>query len=457
MKDMTMRTTGHPFNPRNSRRAFLRGLGIAAGVSPFIPLLNASAQESVFPKRLVLFYTPHGTILDAWKPTGTQTAFNFGPILAPLEKHKPKVVVLNGLSIPDKGVGAPHTKGPSLLWSGSTLLDDGTFIRSDGSGGPTYGWNSAPSIDQTIANTIGTKTAYKSLEFGLRCGGSMPQSRMVYTGPKQPLPPRDDPYAAFGQLFANLPNAGGQPMIDKLTAQRKSSIDIVKAELDSLKPRASAADREKLDAHLTSLRSIETRLTAQVGAACTAPMLGAKLDSKAIANTPTIFDRGLDVMVASLACDLTRVASFQYRVGDNDSTVYSWMNLPEHHITTHSGDSDAAAKDSMIKIYTFFSEHFAYLLDRLDSIPEGNGTMLDNTLVVWGSELGKGNSHSFQNIPFVLAGGLAGTVKTGRFLTYPNTTMHNRLLVSICNLMGLPNIQTVGNTDTGTGPLPDLV
>ena len=111
----------------------------------------------------------------------------------------------------------------------------------------------------------------------------------------------------------------------------------------------------------------------------------------------------------------------------------------------------------MTQIYTFFSQHFAYLLDRLDSIPEGNGTMLDNTLVVWGSELGKGNSHSFQNIPFVLAGGLAGSVKTGRFLNYPNTTMHNRLLVSICNLMGLPNIQTVGNTDTGTGPLPDLV
>ena len=90
-------------------------------------------------------------------------------------------------------------------------------------------------------------------------------------------------------------------------------------------------------------------------------------------------------------------------------------------------------------------------------IPEGKGTMLDNTLVVWGSEIGTGYTHAFQNIPFVLAGGLAGSVKTGRFLNYPNTTMHNRLLVSICNLMGLPNIQTVGNTDTGTGPLPDLV
>jgi len=175
-------------------------------------------------------------------------------------------VVINGLSIPDKGVGAPHTKGPSLLWSGSTLLDDGTFIRSDGSGGPTYGWNSAPSVDQTIANAIGTKTAYKSLEFGLRCGGSNPASRMIYTGPKQPLPPaRRSLCGVFSQLFANLPNSAGQPMIDKLTAQRRSSIDIVKAELDGLRPRASAADREKIDAHLTSLRSIETRLTRDGG------------------------------------------------------------------------------------------------------------------------------------------------------------------------------------------------
>jgi hypothetical protein len=247
-------------------------------------------------------------------------------------------------------------------------------------------------------------------------------------------------------------------MIDRLTAERRSSIDIVKAELDSLRPRASAADREKIDAHLTSLRSIETRLTGSATTAvCNPPMLGNKLDAKAMANTPTVFDRGLDVLVASLACDLTRVASFQHTVGDNDGTVYSWLGAPEHHITSHAGDSDATAKEHLINIYTWFSERFAYLLDRLDSVVEGNGTMLDNTLVVWASELGKGNSHSFASIPIVLAGGLAGSIKTGRYLTYPTATTHNRLLVSMCQLMGLADVQTFGNTDTGTGPLPNLV
>jgi Protein of unknown function (DUF1552) len=452
-----MTTLGHPFNPRNSRRSFLRGLGVAAAASPFIPLLNASGQEKVFPKRLVLFFTPHGTIMDAWQPAGDPTSFTFGRILAPLEKHKSKLVVIRGLGIPDKGVGAPHTKGPALLWSGSTLLDDGTFIRPDGSGGPTYGWNSSASVDQIIANVVGTKTAYKSLEFGVRCGGSRPQSRMIYSGPKQPLPPRDDPYAAFGQLFANVTGTGGPPMIDRLTAQRLSSIDIVKGELSSLRPRASAADREKIDAHLTSLRSIETRLTSSgTGIVCTPPMLGTKLDAKAVANTPTVFDRGLDVLVASLACDLTRVASFQHTIGDYDGTVYSWLGAPEHHITSHAADGDATAKEHLINIYTWFSERFSYLLDRLDSVVEGNGTMLDNTLVVWGSELGKGNSHSYASVPFVLAGGLAGTIQTGRYLTYPSGTIHNRLLVSMCQLMGLPDVQTIGNTDTGTGPLPNL-
>lgn len=437
-----------------SRRRFLGGLGVAAAASPFIPLFNASGQAPLMPKRLVLFFTPHGTVWNQWKPTGTETAFTLGPILAPLEKHKARINVLSGIGIPDKGVGAPHTKGPSLLWSGSTLLDDGTFNRSDCAGGCTYGWNTTPSVDQLIVGALNPPTTYKSLQFGVRCGGNNPASRMIYTGPKQPLGPETDPWAAFGRLFAAPVSSDA---LTKLRAERKSVIDVVRADLGGVRLRAPAADRVKLDAHLESIRAIETRLAASQ-AACAAPVLGTKAAANDAVNTPMVMDRHFDLIAAALACDLTRVVSFQHTIGDNDGTVHSWLGQNQaHHAMSHAPDSDTATWANLAKVYTWYSTKFGELLDRLAAIPEGAGSVLDNTLVVWGSELGKGNSHSFAQVPFVLAGGAGGALRTGRFLQYGAGVTHNRLLVSLCRAMGVTTIDKVGNTDLGSGPLPGLL
>ena len=163
-------------------------------------------------------------------------------------------------------------------------------------------------------------------------------------------------------------------------------------------------------------------------------------------------------MVSALACDLTRVASLQYKIGDNDNAFYRWLGIDfeGHHLITHAGDSDEKARTALGAIYRWYADRFAYLLDKLAAVPEGNGTMLDHTLVVWGSELGKGNSHSFAPTPFVIAGGAGGAVKAGRFFSLDRVP-HNRLLVSVCNAMGLVNVQKFGATDPGTGPLPGLL
>jgi hypothetical protein len=124
---------------------------------------------------------------------------------------------------------------------------------------------------------------------------------------------------------------------------------------------------------------------------------------------------------------------------------------------THAPDSDTATWGQLAQIYTFYAQKFAALLDRLAAVKEGAGTLLDNTLVVWGSELGKGNSHSFAQVPFVVAGGAAGAVRTGRFLQVAAGTPHNRLLVAIAHAMGATTINTVGSTDTGSGPLSGLL
>jgi hypothetical protein len=442
------------YNPHFHRRSFLQRIGAAGFLAPFVPLLNASAQEATFPRRLILWFTPHGTIYNAWKPTVTGTTFTLGPILAPLERHKNKLIILDGMRIKTDSPIFPHTKGPPLLWTASELAADKTFSR----GGLNYGWNTGPSVDQVIAAVIGGQTAYRSLEFGVRVGSNFPANRLIYTGPAQPLAPATDPYAAFTRLFANLTTSTTPAQQDQLRADRASVLDVLKTELNDVRLRTSVAERFKIDAHLAAIRDIEMALVSgsAVVAGCHAPVLPAKIDPNAAANVSATMDRHSDIVAAAFGCDLTRVASFQMRLGETDTDTYDFLgNKGEHHLTSHNPDSDATATAELVRLYTFYSQKFAYLLDKLDSIVEGNGTVLDNTLVVWGSEIGKGNNHSFEKIPFVLAGGAGGRVKPGRVMQLANVD-HSRLLVSMCNLMGLPNVQTFGKNDVGQGPLAGL-
>lgn len=442
-------------NPRFSRRGLLGALGASAALSPFVPLLNAHGQEAQ-PLRLILWFTPHGTIYDNWKPSGGEADFTFSPILRPLERHRAKLNVLDGLRIQADGVGAPHTKGPPLLWTASPLIDDMTFERPDGSGGFYFGWNSAPSLDQVILNRLEVTTPYRSLEFGVRSGGNHPGSRMIYTGSETPLAPETNPWRAFARLIGDIGKTSEE--LEAIRAERRSVLDVLNGELTSLQTKISAADKKKIDAHLTAVREIELRLQSS-SIACEGPVLGDEVDANRASNTPLVMDAMISLMAASLSCGLSQVASMQYRVGENDGGyLYDWLGITslEHHLMTHEPDSNEAAKADLTKIYTWYSEMFAKFLDQLDAVPEGSGTLLDNSIVVWGSELGKGNSHSFDRVPFVVAGGAGGKLRTGRYLQYQNVE-HNRLLVSVARLMGLAETEKFGTTDTGTGDLTGFV
>jgi Protein of unknown function (DUF1552) len=438
-------------NPLVSRRALLSGLGVSAALSPFLPLLNAQGQEAQ-PLRLILWFTPHGTVYDNWKPTGGQTDFTLSPILKPLEPHRAKLNILDGLRVQADGVGAPHTKGPPLLWTGSPLNNDMTFTRADGSGGMYYGWNSAPSLDQILIGKLKPTTPYKSLEFGVRSGGSHPGSRMIYTGTQTPLAPETNPWAAFKRLIGDIGKTTGE--LERIRTERRSVLDVLGSELTSLQGKIGSADKVKIDQHLAAVREIEMRLQ-NSNVACQGPVLGTEVDSNKASNTPLVMDAMVSLMAASLSCGLSNFASMQYRVGENDSGyVYDWLGITdlEHHLMTHEADTNMTARGELTKIYTWYAEMFGKFLTKLDAIPEGNGTMLDNSLVVWGSELGKGNSHSFEKMPFVVAGGAAGKLKTGRYLQF-NGVEHNRLLVSMAQLMGVPEMDKFGTTDTKTGNL----
>ncbi len=435
-----------------TRRNLLRGLGASSLLSPFVPLLNASGQTAQFPKRLVLFYTPHGTVPEAWRPTGSGTSFELSPILKPLERHKSKLNVLDGLDVTHSKVTAPpHTEGIGVLWTGSNLSAGTAFKVQQYS----IDWVDGPSIDQFIAKQIGDGSARRSLELGVNSGSNSPTSRMIFAGPKQPLQPEASPWRAFDNVFSNFePSAAGQMAFEAQKARRQSVLDSVHGQLDLLATRVAAADRHKLEAHLEGVRELERRLQAGRPAECKPPELGPSLGSGSGSQTPQVLDRQIDVLAASLACGLTNVGSIQCKVGDNDGTVYSWAGSSGgHHGLSHEPNSNQDARANLVKIYTWYADRFAYLLDRLAAVPEGDGTVLDNTLVVWGSEIGVGNSHTFENVPFVLAGGAGGAIETGRYLQFGGVE-HNRLLVSICHAFGLSDVTTFGSTDKGSGPLP---
>jgi hypothetical protein len=436
-----------------TRRRLLQGLGVSAGLAPFVPMLQREAEAGGgMPKRLVLFFHPHGTIRENWLPQGTQDAFTLPTILEPLTPHVADITVVDGLTIYPQGpVGGPHTVGPAYLFTGSRMQDGSEF---DHGCCTPHGWNTTASVDQVVAEAVGKASAYKSLEFGVRTGSQFPGARISYAGPAQPLPPERDPSAMFDRLFGDW--SGDPQQAARLKAERLGILDAVGPELDSLMTKVGPDDRVKIEAHADAVAALQHRL--QLQHECTVPATPAAMDSNLQANVPELSRLQLDLMVEALACGLTNVASIMYRVGENDNHPYPWLGISQgHHELSHAGDSDTAARASLTSIYRWYAEEFAYLVDRMANIVEADGSrLLDNTLIVWGSEIGIGNTHAWGPMPFVLAGGCGGSIRTGRFITQDGAN-HCRLLTTICNAMGLAEVESFGNLDDGAGPLGGLL
>lgn len=425
-----------------SRRMFLGGTAAAGSALALFPWLQAAAAPA--PTRLLLFFTPHGTVWDQWRPTGGETDFTLSPILEPLAAHRDGIVIVDGVELK---VGTdyyiPHTYTMPLLWTGSPIdTSTSEFCREDH--GQCFGWNTGVSVDQFIAGQLdGVPTPYSSIELGLGCGGLHPATRMIYSAPAMPRSPLDSPELAFSTLFGTIdPN---QEQAAKDAKRRKSVLDRALDDFNSRRAELSAADQARLDAHGDSIRELELSLTA----VCEPP------EAPVDVNSETSIDRLSDLMASALGCSLTRVASMQIRIADNDNTLYPWVGLDTggHHTMSH--DSGAPAQSTLAQVYRWYAERFAYLLDRLAAMPDVDGrTVLDNTLVIWGSELGQAWDHDISNVPFVFAGA-TDLLRGGRYLS-GSTITHGRVLVSACHAMGLTDVDTYGSLDTGSGPLPGL-
>jgi hypothetical protein len=436
---------------RNStRREFIRRLGLGAAAAPFVwnlPSLGFANTQGR-KQRLVVVFSPNGVVPTQFWPDEEGDQFTIKESLKPLEAFRDKMLILHGVCDKVRGDGDNHMRGMGCLLTGVELFPGNIQGGSD----TPAGWSSGISIDQEIKNFLQsrpeTKTRFGSLEFGV----VVPEradtwTRMVYSGPNKPIAPIDDPYQMFNKLYGRM----------KDQESLKSILDDVLADLNKVSAAVSAEDRKLLEEHATFVREMEQELRAggqeQVGHAVPELEPGVKDDND---NMPRISKMQVDLMINSFAADFARVATLQFTNSVGQAKM-RWLGVEEgHHDLSHKPDSDEDAQQKLTKINAWYCEQLAYLVKRLAETPEpgGPGNMLDNTLVIWTNELGKGNSHTLDDIPFVLVGnGL--DFRMGRSVKYPKLP-HNRLLLSLAHGFG-HRIERFGNPNfCGDGPLPNL-
>jgi len=433
-----------------TRRSFLSkfSAGALALSLPVWRNLEAQAQTIPVPKRFFGIFTPNGTVTDqffpAQGPHGTLPA-----ILQPLDAFKSQFMTLKGVqmdsTIGDSKPGGPHMKGPGAMLTGGWLLE-GSFT---GAGGPA-GYANRVSVDQYLAQQLGQDSAFPSLEFGVDIQGQEPLRVISYRGPNQPNPAIDDPWVMFDRVFANLtPDNTNR---DQLLAERRSVLDYVSGELTTLETQLPADDRPRLEAHLSGIRSVEHQLD-NLNRVCMAPTVGTKVDPYAKENYPAIGQLQMDLMFQAHVCDLTRISTFMWSNADSWQ-YFPWIGVDEeHHALSHLIDDASQAK--LVTINTWYSQQMAYLLTKLDGVPEGDSTLLNNSVVLWGNEIGVGDTHTHQNIPWLLAGTAGGYFSTGRSIDFGGQP-HNNLLLSVLHAFGLESETTFGAPENCTGPLVGL-
>ncbi len=433
-----------------TRRSFLSNLsaGALALTLPVWRSLEAKAQTAPVTKRLFVFFTPNGTLPEQFFPA-SGPLLTLPPLLAPLDAFKNQLLVLRGVHmhsmVGDTKPGGPHMKGPGAMLTGGWLLE-GSFT---GAGGPA-GYANSISVDQAVAAQIGTQTAFPSLEFGVAIAGQEPLRVISYRGSNQPNEPVDDPWAMYDRVFSTF--VPDQTERERLKRAQSSVLDYVKDEIAELSPRLPARDRVRLDAHLTAIRNIERKLDT-LGRPCEQPVLGEPIDPHAKENYPLIGKLQMELMFQAHLCDLTRVSTFMWSNADSWQ-YFPWIGVDEeHHALSHL--TDPASLEKLTRINVWYAEQIAYFLGLLASVPDGDGTMLDNSLVLWGNEIGEGSTHTHEHIPWLLAGSAGRHFAPGRALEFAGEP-HNNLLLSVLHAFDMEDRTSFGAAEYCTGPLAGL-
>ncbi|MDB6037194.1 MAG: hypothetical protein JWM99_1035 [Verrucomicrobiales bacterium] len=426
------------------RRRFIKQLGISAASIPFlIGLPSLGMGSPVRPRqRLIIMFSPNGTIPSEYWPEEAGSDFKLKEIMSPLAAFQDRMLFLHGISNKVRGDGDNHMRGMSCLLTGIELFPGNIQGGSD----TPAGWASGISIDQEIKNYFqnreDTKTRFGSLEFGVGVTDRAdPWTRMSYGGPNQPIAPISDPYQMYEKLYGQL----------KEKENLQSILDDVRGDLSKVRMIFCAEDRRLLDDHTALVRQMENEIKsgASQKLRVTPPHFeGGVADQND--NVPRLSRMQIDLLVNSFVNDMPRVATLQYTKSVGSAKM-NWLDIKDgHHSLSHEPDKDETAKAKLVKINKWFAGELCYLLEKLRNTPEpgGSGTLLDNTMVVWTNELGKGNNHTLDNIPFVMFGGGFG-FQMGRSLKLEKVP-HNRLHMALAHAVG-HRIETFGKRELCEG------
>jgi len=422
---------------RLHRRDFIRRFGISTAALPFlVGLPSLGLASPVRPRqRLVVVFSPNGTIPSAFWPDEQGTDFQLKEIMTPLEPFKDRMLVLKGLSNKVRGDGDNHMRGMSCLLTGIELFPGNIQGGSD----TPAGWASGISIDQEIKNYFQsreeTRTRFGSLEFGVGVTDRAdPWTRMSYAGPNKPVAPISDPYQMYGKIYGQLK--------DKENLQ--SVLTDVRGDLKKVRKLISVEDRRLLDEHEALVRQMEKEINEESRQKLRVdPPTFEEGVADQNDNVPRLSRMQIDLLVNSFVNDMARVATLQYTKSVGSARM-NWLGITDgHHSLSHEPDKDEVAVGKLVKINRWFCGELRYLVEKLSNTPEpgGSGSLLDNTLVVWTNELGKGNSHTLDNIPFVLVGG-GFDFKMGRSVKLDKIP-HNRLHLALAHAVG-HRIETFG-------------
>jgi len=443
-----------------NRRSFLRALGIGSAATAaamrFMPVTQALAQTQGTPKRLILFTSADGVILRNWRPSGGETNFTLGSTLQPLQPHRDSLLIVDGVDM-DYGVN------PRLGHAGMAALFSGRGIDANLQA-------TGPTVDQFIADSISANTPFRSLQIAAGHAVNDQRGLAYWRAAGQPLPVVNNPRTVFDTVYANVTDGTPDPAADRRRAERRSVLDNVSGDLSTLQSRLPASDRARFEAHLEAVRGLEQRLSAAV-VECSKPAQPAaysNADLKTDALLPDLTELQLDMMTQALACDLTRVIGFSWgREGSTGQCTWLGHNTGIHTLSHDNTDAGVAL---MSQYNRWVAEQLASLISKLKAVPEGDGTLFDNTLIMWVTPISQGYTHSQRNLPIVLAGGKNCYFRTGRYLKFgsysglqpPYHDPHggermSKVLVSLCHAMGLTSVSQFGDPSLGSGALEELL
>ena len=417
-----------------SRRTVLRGIGGTAVALPFldamVPALTAQAKTAAAPRlRFGAVYFPHGTMPEYWVPKTTDPGFELPELLKPLEPFRDQVTVVSGMSCPDL---TTHLSASAMFLNGAppkkTESEDvGTEVT----------------VDQLIAGKIGADTVFPSLELGTEdMSGAIGACESGYSciyfnalawrTKTTPLPMELNPRVLFERMFGDTGSAAGRLSRMEL---RRSILDSITFGARRLQTKVGAADRRVLSDYLDNVREVERqiqRAEQQVGSNGDVP--------EAPAGIPESYDEHLklmyDLAALALRADVTRVFSF---MTSHEGTMRGYPQLgvlEGHHSISHHRDDPERIRQWQ-RIAAYHAQAFAKFVGTLHSIPDGDGNLLDQTMLLYGSGMSNANPHSKENLPNVIVGGACGRIRGNRHLAYPRLTPHGNLLVAVAQKAGL--------------------